>query len=98
MAGYSGGKHPLLVVPVPCWAYNMLALNCAWVAVLVMQLTVVGMRETSVCSRFASTVMQLAGLVPALPVLLQGMQKEASVRPGCGRDSVVQLVFVSAGC
>ena len=36
--------------------------------------------------------------VPALPVLLEGTQKEASVRPGCGKDFFVQLVFFSAVC
>ena len=50
------------------------------------------------CSRYASTLMWSAGFVPALPVLLEDTQKEASVRPGCGKDFVVQLVFVRAAC
>ena len=48
------------------------------------------------CSSFASTLMRSAGFVSALPVLLEGTQKEASVRPGCGEDFVVQIVFFSA--
>ena len=50
------------------------------------------------CSRVASSVMRSAALVPALPVLLAGMQEEASVCPDCGEDQVVRLVFVSVGC
>ena len=50
------------------------------------------------CSCFASSAMRSAALVPALPVLLAGMQEEASVCPDCGEDQVVRLVFVSVGC
>ena len=50
------------------------------------------------CSRFTSSAMRPAALVPALPVLLAGMQEEASVCPDCGEDQVVRLVFVSVGC
>ena len=50
------------------------------------------------CSRFDSTLMRSAGFVPTLPVLPEGAQKEASVRPGCGEVFAVQLVFVSAVC
>ena len=50
------------------------------------------------CSCFALSAMRSATLVPALPVLLAGMQEEASVCPDCGEDQVVRLVFVSVGC
>ena len=50
------------------------------------------------CSRGAASVMRSAALVPVLPVLLEGMKKEVSMRPDCGADQVAWLVFVGAGC